>query len=89
MIYNEVKRKGVQTIKVKEIRKKLKVSPEVFASELGLSKVSYYNRLHGQQEWKLSELVILAELLKKVSDEETVEIECDSATYSIQIDKVA
>lgn len=81
--------RGVWKIKVKEIRKKLKVSPEVFASELGLSKVSYYNRLHGQQEWKLSELVILAELLKKVSDEETVEIECDSATYSIQIDKVA
>lgn len=81
--------RGAWKIKVKEIRKKLKVSPEVFASELGLSKVSYYNRLHGQQEWKLSELVILAELLKKVSDEETVEIECDSATYSIQIDKVA
>lgn len=81
--------RGVWKIKVKEIRKKLKVSPEVFASELGLSKVSYYNRLHGQQEWKLSELVILADLLKKVSDEETVEIECDSATYSIQIDKVA
>lgn len=81
--------RGVWKIKVKEIRKKLKVSPEVFASELGLSKVSYYNRLHGQQEWKLSELVILADLLKKVSDEETVEIECDAATYSIQIDKVA
>lgn len=81
--------RGVWKIKVKEIRKKLKVSPEVFASELGLSKVSYYNRLHGQQEWKLSELVILADLLKKVSEEETVEIECDSATYSIQIDKVA
>ena len=85
----KVSERGVWKIKVKEIRKKLKVSPEVFASELGLSKVSYYNRLHGQQEWKLSELVILAELLKKVSDEETVEIECDSATYSIQIDKVA
>ena len=81
--------RGVWKIKVKEIRKKLKVSPSEFASELGLSKVSYYNRLHGQQEWKLSELVILADLLKKVSDEETVEIECDSATYSIQIDKVA
>lgn len=81
--------RGVWKIKVKEIRKKLKVSPEVFASELGLSKVSYYNRLHGQQEWKLSELVILAELLKKVSNEETIEIECDAATYSIQIDKVA
>lgn len=89
MIYNEVKRKGVQTIKVKEIRKKLKVSPEVFASELGLSKVSYYNRLHGQQEWKLSELVVLAELLKKVSNEETIEIECDAATYSIHIERVA
>ena len=81
--------RGVWKIKVKEIRKKLKVSPDGFASELGLSKVSYYNRLHGKQEWKLSELVILADLLKKVSDEETVEIECDSATYSIQIDKVA
>lgn len=81
--------RGVWKIKVKEIRKKLKVSPSEFASELGLSKVSYYNRLHGTQEWKLSELVILADLLKKVSDEETVEIECDSATYSIQIDKVA
>lgn len=81
--------RGVWKIKVKEIRKKLKVSPSEFASELGLSKVSYYNRLHGQQEWKLSELVILADLLKKVSEEETVEIECDSATYSIQIDKVA
>lgn len=81
--------RGVWKIKVKEIRKKLKVSPSEFASELGLSKVSYYNRLHGQQEWKLSELVILADLLKKVSDEETVEIECDAATYSIQIDKVA
>ena len=81
--------RGVWKIKVKEIRKKLKVSPSEFASELGLSKVSYYNRLHGQQEWKLSELVILAELLKKVSNEETIEIECDAATYSIQIDKVA
>lgn len=81
--------RGVWKIKVKEIRKKLKVSPEGFASELGLSKVSYYNRLHGTQEWKLSELVILAELLKKVSNEETVEIECDAATYSIHIQRVA
>lgn len=81
--------RGVWKIKVKEIRKKLKVSPDGFASELGLSKVSYYNRLHGKQEWKLSELVILAELLKKVSDEETVEIECDAATYSIHIERVA
>ena len=81
--------RGVWKIKVKEIRKKLKVSPSEFASELGLSKVSYYNRLHGQQEWKLSELVILAELLKKVSDEETIEIECDAATYSIHIERVA
>lgn len=81
--------RGVWKIKVKEIRKKLKVSPEVFASELGLSKVSYYNRLHGQQEWKLSELVILAELLKKVSTEETIEIECDATTYSFHIEKVA
>lgn len=81
--------RGVWKIKVKEIRKKLKVSPEVFASELGLSKVSYYNRLHGKQEWKLSELVILAELLKKVSNEETIEIECDAATYSIHIERVA
>lgn len=81
--------RGVWKIKVKEIRKKLKVSPSEFASELGLSKVSYYNRLHGQQEWKLSELVILAELLKKVSNEETVEIECDAVEYSIHIRKVA
>lgn len=81
--------RGVWKIKVKEIRKKLKVSPSEFASELGLSKVSYYNRLHGQQEWKLSELVILAELLKKVSNEETIEIECDAATYSIHIERVA
>lgn len=81
-------KKGSETIKVKEIRKKSKVSPTEFASQLGLSRTSYYNRLNGSQDWTLPELVILMQLLKKVSDEETIEIECDATTYSFHIEKV-
>lgn len=86
--YNEVK-KGGERIKIKEIRKRSKVSPKEFAAELGLSRTSYYNRLKGSQAWTLPELVILSELLKKVSEEETIEIECDASAYSVSIKKIA
>jgi hypothetical protein len=64
------------------------MSPEELAAELGLSKPSYYNRISGDHEWKLSELVKLAELMNQVSQGETIEVKSGTDAYSIHIEKI-
>ena len=75
------KKKGSDVIGIEEIRKKADLTQAQFARTLGLSLRSYQNRLDGVQDWKLSELVAIAEKYQP-----KFEVECGK-TYSIKISK--
>lgn len=55
------KKKGSDVILIEEIRKKAGLTQAQFARGLGLSTRSYLNRLDGTQDWKLHELIEIAE----------------------------
>lgn len=81
MMYSE---RGI-TINVKSIRKKLKISSEEIADELGINRQSLFYRLNGKRDWKLPELIKLSQLMKTVSDDDVLEIECGGTWYDVKI----
>ena len=76
-----VAEKGSDVIGIEEIRKKAGLTQPQFARTLGLSLRSYLNRITGDQDWKLSELIAIAEKYQP-----KFEIECGNK-YSIRISK--
>lgn len=77
--------KGGAPIEVKSIQKKLNISSDKLAKELGISKASLYYRLSGEQSWKLPELIRLNQLQQSVSDDDTIEVSCNGIDYLVRI----
>lgn len=73
------------TINVKSIRKKLKISSVELADELGMKRQSLFYRMNGKCDWKLPELIKLSQLMKTVSDDDVLEIECGGTWYDVKI----
>ena len=67
---------------VEEIRKSTDRSQIEFAKDIGLSTRSYTNKIHNRQEWKLSEIVKVAEL-----NEGEVQVEINGVNYDITMKK--
>ena len=71
------------------MRKKLKVSADEFASILGISRRSLYNKEHGVTPWLFSELVIIEDMMKANGVAEQLTVSCDGRPYNVIIEKVA
>lgn len=75
-------------IRIEDLQDKLNANADVMAQELGLSRASYYLRLSGNQSWKFHELIKLVELLKTVSEDDTIELKSGLNNYSVNIKKI-
>ena len=71
------------------MRKKLKVSSHEFASLLGISSRSLYNKEHGLTPWYSSELIAIAEIMKANGIEEQLTVSLNGIKYNVSIVKVA
>ena len=68
------------------MRKKLKVSADEFASILGISRRSLYNKEHGVTPWLFSELVIIEDMMKANGVVEQLTVSCDGKSYNVAIE---
>jgi len=68
------------------LRKKLKVSADEFASILGISRRSLYNKEHGVTPWLFSELVIIEDMMKANGVAEQLTVSCDGKSYNVAIE---
>lgn len=73
--------KGSDVITIEEIRVKNGLTQVQFARSLGLSLRSYQNRIEGVQDWKLHELIDIAEKYQSKFEIESGE------KYSIKISR--
>lgn len=71
------------------MRKKLKVSADEFASVLGISRRSLYNKEHGVTPWLFSELVIIEDMMKANGVAEHLIVSFDGEPYGVIIEKIA
>lgn len=77
-----VTEKRGDVITIEEIRDKSGLTQAQFARSLGLSLRSYHNRLEGKQDWKLHEIIEIAEKYQS-----KIVVECGNK-YSIKISRV-
>ena len=71
---------GGDVIRIKDIRKKLNISPDEFAKGIGTNKISYYYKLKGRYQWTIKEIINLW----KISGEE-IELDVDGKSYIVHI----
>ena len=78
-VYNKLQ-KGCDILLIEDIRKKLNITQPEMARELGISKRSYLNKVDGETDWRLNELIAIS----KLTDED-ITIESGLKSYSIKI----
>lgn len=78
-MYNKLQ-KGCDILLIEDIRKKLNITQPEMARELGISKRSYLNKVDGETDWRLNELIAIS----KLTDED-ITIESGLKSYSIKI----
>ena len=74
---------GGDQINLKQIRKSQSLSPIELAKKIGISRSSYYNKIKGNTDWTLKELVTLTEMCG-----EAVEVRSGDENYSVDIKKL-
>ena len=63
----------------------MKVSAEEFASLLGMSRRSLYNKEDGSTPWTLDEIITITEIMKQNGIEEHLTVSSNGIQYSVTI----
>ena len=77
-------KKGGDDIRIKEAKKALNLSSHQIAEKFDLCRASYYKKMNGTEEWKLSELITAMKMVEQCGADE-LEIDVNNVTYTIKI----
>ena len=77
-------KKGGDDIRIIEAKKMLNLSSHQIAEKFGLCRASYYKKMNGTEQWKLSELLTAMDLVEQCGVDE-LDIDVNNVTYTIKI----
>ena len=63
------------------------MTPEELAHMIGYSRTSFYYKLKGKTQWELMDLVKLYDIMKSISEDETLTIKSGDDEFDIRITK--